>query len=77
MIANKECFINLSTLIASPYSLEGGDDIYAKVSATNAYGESNQSTEGLGAVYTRAPDSPTSLTEDVSLRSTTELGLTW
>jgi hypothetical protein len=40
VIANKECVINMSTLLAEPYQFDGGDSIYAKVSAVNFYGES-------------------------------------
>jgi len=47
------------------------------VTATNVYGETAQSTAGNGATYTRVPDAPVSLTEDVSLRSSTTLGFTW
>jgi hypothetical protein len=39
VIANKYCNINISTLTAN-YNLDGGDTIYAKVSALNIYGES-------------------------------------
>lgn len=38
VLANKECFIEIATLITSPYNIDGGDSIYAKVSATNVYG---------------------------------------
>jgi hypothetical protein len=33
--------INISTLLAAPYNVDGGDSIYAKVTATNVYGESD------------------------------------
>jgi len=45
--------------------------------AVNVYGETDQSTEGNGAVYTRVPDAPVSLTEDNSVRTSTDNGLTW
>lgn len=51
--------------------------MYAKVIAVNAYGETVESTEGNGATYTRVPDSPINLTEDNSVRTSTENGLTW
>lgn len=69
--------INISTLLASPYNVDGGDSVYAKVLAVNFYGESDQSVEGNGAYYTRVPDAPVSLTEDITQRSATSDGLTW
>lgn len=41
VIANKECSITISTLLAAPYNMDGGDSVYAKVSAVNFYGESS------------------------------------
>jgi hypothetical protein len=40
--------------------------VYAKVSAVNLYGESAQSIESNGAYYSRVPDSPINLAEDIS-----------
>lgn len=77
IISNRYCNINFSTLIAAPYNYNGGESVYAKVIAVNTYGETVLSTEGNGAVYTRVPDAPLSLTEDNSVRSSTDNGLTW
>ena len=41
VISNNYCSINISTLLASPYNTAAADSIYAKVSATNVYGESS------------------------------------
>lgn len=41
VIANQYCYVQISTLIAEPYNFDGGDSIYAKVSAVNQYGESS------------------------------------
>jgi hypothetical protein len=40
VISNKYCNINISTLLASPYNIVGGDSIDAKVISTNTYGDS-------------------------------------
>ena len=69
--------INLSTLVASPYNTIALDSIYAKITASNFYGESAQSTEGNGAIYLTIPDAPINIAEDVSLRSSINIGLTW
>jgi hypothetical protein len=65
VISNLYCFIDTSTLVAS-FNLDGGDSVYAKVTAVNLYGESAQSTEGNGAYYERAPDPPINLSEDIT-----------
>jgi hypothetical protein len=64
VISNSYCNINISTLLASPYNIVGGDSIDAKVVATNTYGDSVQSDSGNGAVYTTLPDAPISVAED-------------
>ena len=64
-------------MLASPYNTVAADSIYAKVIATNVYGDSDQSVEGNGAIYTTIPDAPISIAEDVSLRTSTDIGLTW
>jgi hypothetical protein len=41
VIANRECFVEISTLLAAPYNVDGGDSISAKVVAVNVYGETD------------------------------------
>ena len=55
--------------------VDGGDSIYAKVSAVNFFGESQLSEEGNGAYYTRVPDAPINLVEDV--RYVNEISINW
>jgi hypothetical protein len=62
--------------LASPYNVDGGDSIYAKISAVNFYGESEQSVDGNGAYYTRVPDSPI-LSEYTHMRTKTTNGVIW
>lgn len=71
------CTIPVTVLRQAPYSLEWGDDVYAKVIATNAYGDSISSEEGNGAYITTNPDQPTDLIEDYSQRTKSSLGLQW
>lgn len=40
IIAQQFCLIQKSTLIVPPFNYDGGDSIWAKVSAENVYGES-------------------------------------
>jgi len=50
VLDSTSCTINLSTLTAAPFSLELGDQIFAKVVAQNLYGDSDASEPGSGAV---------------------------
>ena len=71
------CTISVIALRSSPYSLQWGASVYAKVLATNIYGNSLISDEGNGAIITTTPDSPINLAEDTAFRTKSSLGLTW
>jgi hypothetical protein len=77
VLSNNFCEINIATLLAAPYNVDGGDHIWAKVSAANVYGESAQSSAGNDAMYTREPDSPISLAEDSLERTADSITITW
>ena len=77
VISEKSCNIKLRTLLASPFNLEIGDSIIAKVTASNDYGVSAQSIAGNGAIYTTLPDAPRNIAEDSTKNTNTDLGLTW
>lgn len=76
VISNEYCHIDFSTLVAS-LNFNGGESVWAKVVAVNIYGETELSPEGNGAVYTRVADAPLTLSEDISVRTSTTDGLTW
>lgn len=40
VISQSMCYITIETLLAEPYLVDGGDSVYAKVSAINTHGES-------------------------------------
>jgi hypothetical protein len=71
------CSVPIATLMAAPYSLNWGDSVYAKVKATNAVGDSSESTVGNGATLLAYPDAPVSLANDAATTSSTTIGLTW
>lgn len=39
VISNMYCYIDITTLLGSPFNIDGGDSIWAKVVATNVYGD--------------------------------------
>jgi hypothetical protein len=71
------CTIPVTVLRASPFSLNWGTSVFAKVVATNIYGNSIESVAGNGAVITTTPDAPINLDENTSLRTKSTIGLTW
>lgn len=71
------CTIPVYVFRSTPFDLPWGSSIYAKVIATNLYGDSTESTEGNGAVISTTPDAPINLTEEYILRTKSTLGLLW
>jgi hypothetical protein len=71
------CTIPVTALRSSPYSLEWGASVFAKVFATNNYGNSLVSDPGNGAIITTTPDHPINLAEAPTQRTKSTLGLTW
>jgi hypothetical protein len=61
----------------APFSLAWGSSVYAKVLATNIYGNSEESPEGNGANLITEPFAPVNLAEVYALRTPTEIGLEW
>ena len=71
------CSVPVMALRAAPYNLDWGSSIFAKVIATNLYGDSLSSLAGNSAVITTKPDAPINLAENVSQRTKSTLALTW
>lgn len=67
MVDSKQCIIPISVFKAEPYSLAWGDEVYAKVTASNVYGSSTTSLEGNGAVILTVPDAPVSLANNPAI----------
>lgn len=44
IVANAECYVPMTTIIASPFSLDIGDSFFAKLTASNEKGESVSSS---------------------------------
>lgn len=71
------CTIPAQTLNDAPYSLAWGTEVFAKVFASNIYGDTAHSAEGGGGTIVRIPDKPESFAEVVSDRTPTTLGMSW
>jgi hypothetical protein len=76
MVSTRECTVPLSDLTTT-YGLVLGDSIYAKVVASNFYGQGPASVAGNGATIVLVPSAPVSLTNDAALTSDSQVGFTW
>lgn len=77
IVNNRQCEVELTTLYAAPFNLIGGDDVYAKVVASNLYGPSVESDPGHGAQIVLVPDAPLQLRDEPTITSETQVGLIW
>jgi hypothetical protein len=71
------CTVPSISLHEAPFSLPWSSSVYAKVIATNLYGDSAYSVAGNGGVIYAVPDVPVNLSENLEERSGSTLGLTW
>jgi len=75
IISSRSCLIPISTLRSAPFNLPWGSSVFAKVSATNLYGTSDESLQGNGAVILTVPDAPLSVQDDPLVTSGTQIAL--
>jgi hypothetical protein len=71
------CTIPVTVFRTAPFSFDWGSSIFAKVIATNIYGDSIESEEGNGAVITTTPNAPINLVEVYAQRTKSTLGFAW
>lgn len=71
------CTIPVTSLRTTPYELDWGSSVFAKVVAINLYGDSDTSESANGAVITTSPDPAINLIEDYSARTKSSLGISW
>jgi hypothetical protein len=67
----------VSDLIAEPFNIAWGGSIYARITATNALGDSLTSMVGNGALILTFPDEPINLVNNLEVTWGTTIGLTW
>lgn len=76
-VVTTQCLIPAAVLNASPFDLTWGSDVYAKITATNLYGDSFVSLIGNGGTIVTIPNKPINLIENYPDRTPTALGLQW
>jgi hypothetical protein len=67
----------VTSLKNAPFNLPWGSSIYAKVIASNMYGDSDISPKGNGAVIITSPDTPINLAETEAMRTPSSITLSW
>lgn len=55
------CVVPVTTLRSTPFNLEWGASIWAKMTATNIIGTTDESAPGNGAIMLTSPDKPLDL----------------
>lgn len=76
-ILSTQCAVLLDRLAAEPYNIQLGYSIYIKVVATNAYGDSQISPPGNGAIMVHEPDAPILVLNMVGTTSDSVIGISW
>lgn len=64
-------------LTATPYLLVFGDSVFAKIIATNYYGDSLESDAGNGAIVLLVPSAPINLVNNEATTTAFVIGFTW
>lgn len=77
IVAATECTIPLTWLTDAPFNLVLDESIDFMVQAHNAYGSSEFSEVGGGALIQLVPDAPVYLTDDAPNTSATQITFTW
>lgn len=70
------CTVPFSVFTSPPFSL-AGNQVYAKILATNTNGPSTASAESNGVVISTTPDAPVSLQVNGSSRTADSFEITW
>lgn len=71
-----QCTIISSHFVdSSIYQIAWGDEIYARIAASNSLGISEYSDTGSGAIILSAPDAPINLQNWVAVTSSVAIGI--
>jgi hypothetical protein len=76
-MANFNCQVSQATLIAAPYNIAYNTGIYCQIIATNAYGDSPNSSSGNGAIMILVPNAPIDLLKTAAGSSQSVISFTW
>jgi len=80
VVGQLSCAVPISTLKATPYSLDWGVPVYVIVSAVNIVGPSvfsDKTLDAEAAIILTNPDAPKNLVNVPTITSATKVGLSW
>ena len=80
IILNTYCTVPVSTLRVAPFAIDIGSNIYTKVIAFNALGDSPSSSISTGLSMpndANTPDAPTNLTRNSAFTTKNQVSFTW
>ncbi len=77
VMSDTKCTVPIAVLRAAPFELPWGSSVYAKVIATNIFGNSMPSEAGFGAVIITKPDKPVDIKEKLSMRTASSITIVW
>ena len=77
LILATECTIPISVLMSTPFNLQYGSNIHAKVLGYNQYGDSAMSQVGSQAVILTQPDAPINVIEVTAARTESSITISW
>ena len=80
IVAETECIVPISVLMASPFNLQIGQSVFVSVVCYNEVGDSPNSAVGNGAIIqiSTVPDAPVSVVRDLSEPlSMTKISIAW
>jgi hypothetical protein len=73
----RSCSVPIEVLRATPFNLNWGANVFAKVVAFNVFGNSAISDSGSQAIILTNPSAPQVLAEVTAARSATSITLSW
>ena len=79
IVANTQCTVPISVLMASPFNLQIGSSILVSIVSYNQVGDSPYSDVGSGAIIqlSLVPDAPLNLTRSNATLDKTKISLVW
>lgn len=77
IVSSRSCLIPNIQFTYAPFSLSWGDDVYAKIVATNIKGNSAVSDSATGSRILKVPDAPINLLDDPSVTVSSQIKFSW
>jgi hypothetical protein len=77
IVSALSCTVPVNLLRTSPFSLEWGSSIWAKITVTNIIGTTAYSAPGNGAIMLTSSDAPLELKNVPEITTGSQIGLIW